>query len=139
MAILIAGTRRGYLAEAILSQILFQNSKLRQVEAVVNPPPFLARSHQLGFFERFQMERKLRLRRSQNFAEFALEYLKTYRLSAAQTRRVYLLSQLAKNGWNLAATAQSMNVTPEELVQRCESVGFGYLFTEQVRSRARKR
>ena len=67
-----------------------------------------------------------------------LEYLKTYRLSAAQTRRVYLLSQLAKNGWNLAATAESMNVTEEELVRRCENVGFGYLFKEQLRSRARK-
>jgi len=32
-----------------------------------------------------------------------IEYLKTYRLSAKQTRRAYLLQVLAAHSWNLAA------------------------------------
>jgi len=56
-----------------------------------------------------------------------LEYLKTYRLSEAQTRRVYLLSQLAAHDWHLERTAQKLGNTPEELVSRLEKAGFGYL------------
>lgn len=67
-----------------------------------------------------------------------LEYLKTYRLSAAQTRRVYLLSQLAAEGWNLDCTAQKLGNTREEFVFRLENAGFGYLLNNQVREKARK-
>ncbi|MBD2578731.1 hypothetical protein [Oscillatoria sp. FACHB-1406] len=67
-----------------------------------------------------------------------IEYLKTYRLSVAQTKRVYLLSQLAKHEWNLAATANSLKITEEELVDRFERVGFSYLLKQNVRERARK-
>ncbi len=67
-----------------------------------------------------------------------LEYLKTYRLSAAQTRRVYLLSKLAEYNWNLDATAKALSYTREELVSRMEKVGFGYLLNQKVRDAARK-
>jgi hypothetical protein len=50
-----------------------------------------------------------------------LEYLKTYRLSAAQTRRVYLLSVLAKHNWNMDATAAALSHTREEFVRRLEN------------------
>ncbi|KAF3884829.1 MULTISPECIES: ARPP-2 domain-containing protein [Nostocales] len=68
-----------------------------------------------------------------------LEYLKTYRLSAAQTRRVYLLSVLAKHNWNVDATAAALNHTREEFVYRLEKAGFGYLLNQQVRDAARKK
>jgi hypothetical protein len=68
-----------------------------------------------------------------------LEYLKTYRLSAAQTRRVYLLSQLDLYNWNLDATAKALGHTHEEFVSRLENAGFGYLLNQQVREKARKK
>jgi hypothetical protein len=68
-----------------------------------------------------------------------LEYLKTYCLSTSQTKRVYLLSQLADHNWNLAATAAALNTTPDELVKRLEKVGFGYLMNQQVREQVAKR
>jgi hypothetical protein len=67
-----------------------------------------------------------------------LEYLKTYRLSEAQTRRVYLLSQLALNGWNLERTAAQLDNTLDEFVYRLEKAGFGYLLKTQVREKAAK-
>lgn len=68
-----------------------------------------------------------------------LEYLKTYRLSKMQTRRVYLLSQLAEHNWNLDTTATRLGNTREELVERLEKVGFGYLLNAEVRQAARKK
>ncbi len=61
-----------------------------------------------------------------------LEYLKTYRLSAAQTRRAYLLSQLAGQNWNLNDTAKALGTTYHDLVLRLEQAGFGYLFKNNV-------
>ncbi|MBD2667172.1 hypothetical protein B6N60_04557 [Richelia sinica FACHB-800] len=68
-----------------------------------------------------------------------LEYLKTYRLSKMQTRRVYLLSQLAKHNWNLDATASKLGHTREEFVLRLENVGFGYLLNAEIRQAALKK
>ncbi len=67
-----------------------------------------------------------------------LEYLKTYRLSAAQTRRAYLLSQLSEADWNLDLTAQRLGTTTAELILRLEKSGFGYLIMQHVRDAARK-
>ncbi|HET9956010.1 MAG TPA: hypothetical protein VFQ61_16000 [Polyangiaceae bacterium] len=69
----------------------------------------------------------------------ALEYMKTYRLSAAQTRRAYLLSQLAAHDWHLERTAGALRQTKEELVQRLDKAGFGYLLRDHVLEAARRR
>ncbi len=61
-----------------------------------------------------------------------VEYLKTYRLSAAQTRRAYLLKQLAIGGWNLSHTAAQLGTSYEELILRLSKAGFGYLLKEHV-------
>ena len=61
-----------------------------------------------------------------------LEYLKTYRLSAAQTRRAYLLSQLAAHDWNLHKTAVAMLTTYHEFILRLEEAGFGYLLKNNI-------
>jgi hypothetical protein len=51
-------------------------------------------------------------------------YLKTFRLSAAQVRRGYLLTMLARHDWNLRETAEAMNVPTTELRLRLSQAGF---------------
>jgi hypothetical protein len=65
-----------------------------------------------------------------------IEYLKTFRLSGAQTRRAYLLSRLAAYEWDLEETAKSLNHTCKELILRLENAGFGYLIKQNVREQA---
>jgi hypothetical protein len=65
-------------------------------------------------------------------ADGTLEYLKTYRLSAAQVRRAYLLEQLAAAEWNMAQAAASLRCSVTELAQRLVGVGFGYLLKPAV-------
>ena len=67
-----------------------------------------------------------------------LEYLKTYRLSAAQTRRAYLLQLLSEADWHLDMAAENLRVTRDDFVLRLEKAGFGYLLTGEVRDAARK-
>jgi hypothetical protein len=61
-----------------------------------------------------------------------LEYLKTYRLSAAQTRRAYLLKQLAQADWDLERAAVNLKTTRNDLMVRLSNAGFGYLLKESV-------
>ncbi len=56
-----------------------------------------------------------------------LAYLKTFRLSAAQTRRGHLLSRLAAHDWNLDATAAALGTDRQGLTQRLDRAGFGHL------------
>jgi hypothetical protein len=56
-----------------------------------------------------------------------LEYLKTYRLSAAQVRRAYLLQQLASHDWHLERCAEALGDTVQGLMLRLKNAGFGYL------------
>ena len=73
-------------------------------------------------------------------ADGTVEYLKTYRLSAAQTRRAYLLKQLALAEWNLTRTAELLRTSREDLILRMRNAGFGYLLQESVlRAHSRKR
>lgn len=67
-----------------------------------------------------------------------LEYLKTYRLSAAQCRRAYLLKQLAQCDWNLKACAEKVECNENQLIYRIEKAGFGYLLHQHVLDAARK-
>ncbi|WP_339731069.1 hypothetical protein [uncultured Gimesia sp.] len=71
-----------------------------------------------------------------------LEYLKSYRLSAAQCRRAYLLMQLADSNWSLDACAEKLACAKNELIYRLEKAGFGHLFhrhvLDQVHSEIRK-
>ncbi|WP_293271528.1 hypothetical protein [Nannocystis sp.] len=57
----------------------------------------------------------------------SLEYLKTYRLSAAQVRRAYLLQQLANHDWHLGACAEALGDTVKGLMLRLKNAGFAYL------------
>ncbi|MFI6640166.1 ARPP-2 domain-containing protein [Streptomyces sp. NPDC050504] len=65
-------------------------------------------------------------------------YLKTFRLSDAQTRRGHLLDRLSENDWHLERTARAMRTTYEDLVRRVERAGFGSMLdTHAVRRRAK--
>jgi len=68
-----------------------------------------------------------------------LEYLKTYRLSAAQTRRAYLLKQISLADWNLDLAAADLKTTKDDLVVRLHNAGFGYLLKDSVLQTAMRR
>lgn len=65
------------------------------------------------------------------------EYLKSYRLSAAQCRRAYLIMQLANSNWSLEACAKQLDCTRNELIFRLENASFGYLLHPHVLDAAR--
>jgi len=67
----------------------------------------------------------------------SLQYLKTFRLSAAQTRRAYLLKQLADHDWNLEAVAKKYNLTANDILLQYERNGYGWLFHQHVLDAAR--
>ncbi len=61
-----------------------------------------------------------------------LEYLKTYRLSAAQIRRAYLLERLSSHDWHLGRCADALGDTVEGLCRRLKNAGFGYLLKPHI-------
>jgi hypothetical protein len=61
-----------------------------------------------------------------------LEYLKTFRLSAAQVRRAHVLDTLAAAAWNMEEAATALHTTVAGLAQRLASAGFGYLLKPAV-------
>ncbi|WP_428263651.1 ARPP-2 domain-containing protein [Haliangium sp.] len=67
-----------------------------------------------------------------------IEYLKTFRLSATQTRRAALLGHLADHDWNLDRAAEAAGVPKAAYIRRLERVGFGYLLAEHVLRAAQK-
>jgi hypothetical protein len=100
--------------------------------------------YQLGPFRLERFVTDLRLHEENHLGERILradgtvEYLKTYRLSDAQTRRAHLLSQLHAHGWMLEETAEALHTSVPDLVRRVESAGFGYLLKPDVRALARR-
>ncbi|MEZ4451551.1 MAG: hypothetical protein R3B09_18920 [Nannocystaceae bacterium] len=60
------------------------------------------------------------------------EYLKTFRLGAAQARRAWLLGRLAEGSWSLDACAEAMGIPRAELIERLAHAGFGYLLKPHV-------
>jgi len=67
-----------------------------------------------------------------------LQYLKIYSLSAAQTKRAFLLKHLAAHDWHLERAAKAQGDSLEALVTRLENVGFGYLLNNQLREQTAK-
>lgn len=89
-----------------------------------------SRVYQAGPFQLQRFVTSLELSEENHIGEFitredgTLEYLKTYRLSAAQTRRAYLLKQLALADWNLDTAAARLNTTRDGLLLRLRNAGF---------------
>ncbi|MEZ4380944.1 MAG: hypothetical protein R3A79_06325 [Nannocystaceae bacterium] len=63
----------------------------------------------------------------------ALEYLKTFRLSAAQSRRAFLLERLAAADWSLDRCARALSIRRGALIERLRAAGFDYLLRAHVR------
>ncbi len=63
-----------------------------------------------------------------------LEYLKLFRLSGDQTRRVFLLQQLDRHDWSIDATAKALGCDRAEFIRRMERAGWGYLLNNAVRT-----
>jgi len=61
-----------------------------------------------------------------------IHYLKTFRLSANQCKRAYLLSKLAEANWNLDNCAELLGCERKALVARLKSAGFGYLVHQHI-------
>jgi hypothetical protein len=62
-----------------------------------------------------------------------IAYLKTYRLSDAQSRRAHLLRTLAANDWNLERAAKALRSTRAQLLERIGRSGFADLLKETSR------
>ncbi|MFC4115366.1 ARPP-2 domain-containing protein [Nonomuraea zeae] len=71
-------------------------------------------------------------------ADGRLAYLKTFRLSVAQTRRGHLLSELAAHDWSLRDTAEALGIEPRALGMRLVQAGFGHLLRQDVLDGFRK-
>jgi hypothetical protein len=67
-----------------------------------------------------------------------LQYLKIYGLSAAQTRRTYLLQEIDRHQWQLDKAAAALGETLFSLVKRLEKVNLGYMINNQIREQATK-
>ncbi len=61
-----------------------------------------------------------------------LEYMKTFRLSLAQTRRGYLLKMLAQADWHVDNAAAAMGCTRKILLERLVKAGFGHMLNAAV-------
>ncbi|MFJ8039468.1 ARPP-2 domain-containing protein [Kitasatospora sp. NPDC096147] len=61
-----------------------------------------------------------------------LAYLKTFRLSEAQTKRGHLLDTLAAHDWHLTNAASALGLEEHQLGLRLESAGFGHLLRQDV-------
>jgi hypothetical protein len=66
-----------------------------------------------------------------------VQYLKTFRLSANQARRAYLLKQLADHDWNVESIAKKNKLTSHDIIQQYEHAGYAWLFHQHVVDAAR--
>ncbi len=65
-------------------------------------------------------------------ADGSVQYLKTFRLSASQTRRAYLLKQLADHDWNLEALGAKHRQTANDVMLRYANAGYEWLFRQDA-------
>ena len=119
---------QGFMAEGILGRQL-------QSKIVYNAGPFRMQR----FITDIQLKEENHIGEAIVRENGELEYLKTFRLSTAQTKRVYLLSKLAEHNWNIDATAKALGNNYDQFVHRLEKAGFGYLLNQQVREQVIKR
>jgi hypothetical protein len=67
-----------------------------------------------------------------------LEFLITYKLTRAETRRTYLLSCFSRADWEPRAAAASMNISFDEFNDRMRRTGLAYLLDQKVINEMRK-
>ncbi len=119
---------QGFMAEGILGRQL-------QSKIVYEAGPFRLQR----FITDIQLKEENHIGEAITRENGELEYLKTFRLSSAQTKRVYLLSKLAEHNWNINATAKALGNNYDEFVYRLERAGFAYLLNQKIREQVSKR
>jgi hypothetical protein len=67
----------------------------------------------------------------------SVQYLKTFRLSASQTRRAYLLKQLAEHDWSLESIAKKYGLTANDVMLQYANAGYAWMFHQHVLDAAR--
>jgi hypothetical protein len=72
-------------------------------------------------------------------ADGTIEYMKSYRLSAAQVRRGFLLETLAAAGWHFDDAAARLGATRDELARRLHNAGLGYILAPGLLESALRR
>lgn len=112
----------GLAGRTVRAETLYRAGPFR-LERFMTPPALDAENH-IG--ERIVRE------------DGELQYLKTFRLSAAQGKRAYLLETLSRNSWRLDESAAELRNTTPQLVERLEQAGLGYLLADRVISAIRK-
>ena len=117
-----------------------QWSEFQHFEAaqLLSRPLDVELAYQLGPFQLARFMTDLDPKCENHIGEFiqrsdgSLEYLKTYRLSAAQCRRAFLIKNLGESQWNLGDCSDRLNCSIEELIHRLELAGLGYLLHQHV-------
>ncbi|WP_053720518.1 ARPP-2 domain-containing protein [Saccharothrix sp. NRRL B-16348] len=116
---------------------------LTMAEALLGETYSARRVYRMGDYTLSRFLPTFRLKEENHIGELITDrdgrtaYLKTFRLSEAQTRRGYLLSKLAAHDWHLATTATALGITVRQLDARLQRVGLGALLREDVRARYR--
>lgn len=82
------------------------------------------------FRPRFEPGRETHVGEAITADDGRLAYLRTFRLSEAQSRRGRLLQTLAENDWNLEASAAAMGIVVPALAARLDAAGYGHLFRQ---------
>ena len=67
-----------------------------------------------------------------------VEYMKTYRLSRAQLKRIRLLAALSDHDWHIETTAAFFGQSYDEFVLRLENASLSYLLRDYVVADARR-
>ncbi|MDX6740047.1 ARPP-2 domain-containing protein [Actinocorallia sp. A-T 12471] len=92
----------------------------------------LGRFRLARFLPSFERRRENHIGETITADDGTLAYLKTFRLSDAQTRRGHLLSVLAAHDWHLARTAAHLGLTEAQVALRVLDSGFGALLRQDV-------
>ncbi|MGP3955352.1 ARPP-2 domain-containing protein [Nonomuraea sp. 3N208] len=113
-------------------------------EGLLQAPAHVEEVYRLGrftlsrFLPAFERKRENHIGETITDGDGRLAYLKTFRLSEAQTRRGHLVSKLAEHGWSLPATAAALGTDAAALGMRLKRAGFGHLLRQDVLDGYRK-
>jgi hypothetical protein len=121
-----AGRRQWHEHSALMSRGLLQRATRWQT--IYRAGPFRLRR----FVGALDPDSESHIGEAIQRADGTVEYLKTYRLSAAQVKRAYLLEQLARHDWHIGRCAAALGDTVHGLLVRLRNAGFGYLLKPHI-------
>ncbi|MFW5418480.1 hypothetical protein J0910_17865 [Nocardiopsis sp. CNT-189] len=136
----LAGLRAA-LAEQRASWTAFHDGAM--LAPLTDPEYAFTRVYRLGgftlwrFLPPFDPARANHIGEAVTDAEGRTAYLKTFALSAAQTRRGYLISRLAAADWRLDGAAAGLGTDRRGLISRLERAGLEHLLRRDVLDRYR--